>query len=113
MTIFAVVASGQNVSGDIDLRKQKLVGLHVPTLGSSGTLALQGNFDQTSGGFVRFLDTRQPGSGDLQFAVGAGSRFVLTPPMLETPPFMRLEVITAAGSFQTDNRTFSLLTRPR
>lgn len=110
--LFAIVASGQNVSGDIDLRKRRVVGLSVPVLASSGTLALQVNFDTTSATFYRMMETRSPGSGDLQFAVGVGSRYVALP-FLETPPYMRLEVVGAVGSMQTDNRTFTLFTRPR
>lgn len=111
--IFAIIGSGQNVSSDIDLRKRKLVGIQVPTLGASGDLAIQGNFDTTSAGFVRYLDTRAAGSADLRFATGLGSRFVTMPDFLHTLPYMRLEVIGATGSMQTDNRTFTLLTRPR
>ncbi len=107
--IFAIVSSGTNVSGDLDLRKRRLVGVYVPSV-SSAALALQGNFDTTSANFFRFLETRSPGSGDLLLACGVGSRFL---PLsgFDTPPYMRLEFVTSAGSFQTDNRTMTLLTR--
>jgi hypothetical protein len=107
--IYAIVGSGQNVSGDINLGRRALVGIQVPTLGASGALVVQGNMNQTSAQFVRMLTS----SGDLSFPVGVGSRFVTVPDNIVMPPFARLEIATAAGSLQTDNRTFTLLTRPR
>lgn len=113
MTTYAVIASGQNVSGDVDLRKHRLQAIFVPTLSASGNLAIQGAMDQTSAGFVRFIETRQPGSGDMLFATGVGSRMIPLPDYLPTPPFARFEVVTAAGSFQAAPTTLTLITRPR
>jgi hypothetical protein len=110
--LYAIVASGFNISGNIDLRKRALIGIHVPVLGASGDLAIQGNLDTTSATFLRYMETRV-GSGDLRFGTGLGSRYVALPPMLETLPYARLEIVGAAGSMQSDNRTFTLVTRPR
>ena len=109
--IYAVVASGGTVSGDVDLRKAKLQAIYAPVV-DSGDLALRASFSTTSAEFVRLTDPLLQGSGDLRYPTAAGSRMVLyTLPV--TPPYVRLEVITPANSFQTDNRTFTLLTRPR
>lgn len=113
MLEFAVIASGFNVSGDVDLRQRKLDAVFIPTLGGSGTLALQGNTDTTSGNFVRLLDSRVAGAGDLQFQVGVGSRWLPWPTLINQPAYARFEVITQVGSVQTDNRTLTLVTRPR
>lgn len=104
----AIVASGSSVSGTVDLTKRALLGVAVPVV-TSCDLALQGNLDTTSATFVRLLEARAPGSGDLRFATGAGSRMILVPATLETPPYVRFETLVA----QTDNRTLTLLTRPR
>lgn len=111
--IYALISSGFNVSNDIDLTKRVMRSIAVPTLLSSGTLAVQGNHDQTSANFMRMIETRGSGSGDLQFATGLGSRQVMWPSAMESPAWARLEVITVAGSFQTDNRTFVISTRQR
>ncbi len=110
---YAVVASGANVSGNVDLSQRRLDAIFVPTLPVSGTLTLQGNVDTTSAGFRRMLEMRQPGSGDLQVAVGVGSRFIPWFDDWPTPAFGRFEFITAAGSFQTSPVTLTLVTRPR
>src|SRR5581483_10037559 len=109
-TLFAVVASGQTVSGDIDLRKVILRGIQVPTV-DSGDLMIQANaFDQTSANYFRLLETRTPGSGDLRFATGPGSRFISMPTaILESFPFARLET----GVAQTNPRTFTLVAPAR
>jgi len=107
--IYAVVASGFTVSGDIDLRKRTVVAISIPTINSGG-VAIQGNYDTTSGRFYRLLDTRgQGGSGDLLFHTVTGSR-MLPWPTTFTPTYARVEV---TGGAQTDNRTFVLLTAPR
>ena len=113
MLEFAVIASGFNVSGDVDLRQRQLDAIFIPTLGGSGTLAVQGNTDTTSGNFVRMLESRAAGSGDLQFAAGVGSRWLPWPTGISQPAYARFEVITQVGSVQTDNRTLTLVTRPR
>lgn len=110
--IYAIINSGYVVSGDVNLTQRALLGISVPTI-TSGDLTIQGNTDTTSANFLRLLETRAPGSGDLRFATGAGSRMVLVPEDFTTPPYIRLETITAAGSLQADARTLTLLTRPR
>ena len=113
MIEYAVIASGYNVSGDVDLRKRFLEAIFVPTLLASGTLGIQGNVDTVSAQFVRALETREPSSADLQFAVGIGSRYINWPRDVPQPAYARFEIITAAGSLQHDNRTLTLVTRPR
>ena len=109
MIEYAVIASGYNVSGDISFTQRQLEAIFVPTV-NSGDLAFQGNIDTTSAGFIRALSA----SGDLLFPVEAGSRMIYGPEMaLFTPAFARLEMVMPTNSFQTDNRTFTLVTRPR
>ena len=110
--LYAVINSGFAVSGDIDLTQRRLFGVAVPVI-TSGDLAIQGNIDTTSATFYRLLETRSPGSGDLRFATGPGSRMVLLPEDIPTPAYIRLELITTVGSPQADTRTLTLLTRPR
>jgi len=107
--LYAVIASGFNISGDINLTQRQLEAIFVPTV-NSGDLAFQGNIDTTSAQFVRALS----GSGDLLLPVEAGSRMIYGPEMaLFTPAYARLEMVMAAGSLQTDNRTFTLVARAR
>lgn len=107
--LFAIVASGYKISGDIDLRKHILEAISVPVI-TSGDLAVQAGFDTTSALFTRVLEPHGAvASGDLRFATGLGSRMITYPRDAFTPPYMRLEALTT----QTDARTFSLLTRPR
>ena len=110
--IYAVINSGYVVSGDIDLRQQALLGVSVPSI-TSGDLVVQGNTDTTSANFLRLLDIRAAGGGDLRFPTGVGSRMVMLPDNFTTPPYVRLEIATATGSLQADTRTLTLLTRPR
>ncbi len=110
--IYAIVNSGYLVSGDVDLRARALMGMVVPTI-TSGDLVVQGNIDTTSANFLRLLDVRAAAGGDLRFPTGVGSRMVMLPDDFSTPPYIRLETVTAAGSLQADTRTFTLLTRPR
>lgn len=92
-TINVVIASGQSVSPDIDLRAGRIVSISVPL--SSGDMLFQGNVDSSSSGYARLLDTRLPGSGDLRFATNAGSRMIMWPQMLPTPPYGRIEMANA------------------
>ena len=110
--LYAVISSGSLVSPNVDLTQRALLGISVPTI-SSGDLTIQGGVDTTSASFLRLLEARSPGSGDLRFATGVGSRMVMLPETFSTPPYIRLETVMATGSAQTDNRTFTLLTRPR
>lgn len=108
-TLFAIVASGFAVSGDIDLRKHILEAIAVPTI-TSADLLVQAGFDTTSALFTRVLEPHGAvASGDLRMATGLGSRTVSYPRDAFTPPYMRLETAVT----QTDNRTLSLLTRAR
>ena len=106
--LYAVVNSGFAVSGDIDLRQRALFGIAVPSI-TSGDLAIQGNIDTTSAGFVRLLETRAVTSGDLRFATGVGSRMAMLPADFPTPPYARLETLAT----QTNPATFTLFTIPR
>lgn len=109
--LYAVIASGQAVSPNIDLTKRVITAIFAPTINSCD-LAIQGNFDQTSAGFVRMLDARVV-SGDLRIPTFIGSRMVAIPEGTYFPPYARLETVMATGSFQTDNRTFTIMTKPR
>lgn len=113
MLEYAVIASGFLVSGNVDLRQRRLEAIFVPTLLASGELAIQGNIDTTSAQFVRMMETREQASGDLRFSVGVGSLMIPWPETVPQPAYARFEVITAAGSLQHDNRTLTLVTRPR
>ena len=102
--IHTVIASGSAVSPTVDLSQQsRLLAISVPGV-TSGDLLVQGAFSTTSGSFQRLVETRSPGSGDLRFAVGPGSRMVVGP-LIYMPQYVRLEMSVA----QTDNRTLSLL----
>ena len=106
--IYAVIASGYVGSQAIDLRQSLGVRAIAVPLMTSGDLLLQGAMDSTSGSFARLIETRAPGSGDLRFATGPGSRWVALPSVFETlPPYLRLE----ASVQQTDTRTLTLLSR--
>ena len=112
-TLYAVVASGSTISGNVDLRRHVLEAIAVPVI-SSGALGVQAGFDTTSALFTRILEPHGAvASGDLLFATGVGSRVISYPRDVFTPPYMRLETVMATGSAQTDNRTFTMLTRPR
>lgn len=105
--LFTVIASGFAVSGTVDLTKSKgIAAIDMPTVNSGG-LFVRGSFDQTSANFKRLLDTRVPGSGDLQFFTFTGCSVVPFPQQVGLPPYLRLEL---AGA-QTDNRTFTVLSR--
>lgn len=101
--LYAVVASGFQISGDIDLRQQALMGIQVPTV-TSGPMLIQGNFDTTSANFMRLNDDL----GDIQYATGPGSKYLLWPQGFVHPSYLRIE----AGVAQTAPRTFTLITRP-
>ena len=113
MLEFAVIASGYLISGDVDLRQRALEAIFVPTLLASGTLAVQGNTDNVSAGFFRMLDPRGLSSADLFFGVGIGSRWIGWSRDWPSPAYARFEIVTAAGSLQHDNRTLTIVTRPR
>ena len=110
--LYAVINSGQVISGNVDLTQRALIGITVPVV-TSGDLVIQGNVDTTSANFVRLLDIRASGGADLRFPIGVGSRMVMLENTFSTPPYIRLETVMATGSLQADARTFTLLTRPR
>lgn len=110
---YAVIASGGNVSGDVNLTQRVIEALFIPTMLASGDLGVQGNYDTTSANFYRMLDPRAPNSIDLRFGMGVGSRMLPWPREVVQPAYARFEVITAAGSNQHDNRTLVLVTRAR
>lgn len=107
--LFAVIQSGEAVSGTVDVKQiAGIRAIHCPGL-TSGDLLVQGALDSSSGSFARFRETRQPGSGDLRHAVGVGSCFLADPLGRVVPaPYLRLESAVA----QTDTRTFTILVRP-
>ena len=108
MLIYTVIASGFNVSGDIDLTQHRLAGVQIPVI-NSADLGFRGSFDPTSALFTRLVDS----SGDLRLATYAGSRSVAGPYQLAPFAFARLETVMSPGSAQTDTRTFALMLTPR
>lgn len=106
--VYTQILSGSAVSGNIDLTKVGIDTILVPTI-ISGDLLIQGNMDTTSGNFRRLLETRIPGSGDLRFATGPGSRSIPYPTDLPSPAYARLETSVT----QTAPASFTILTRTR
>ena len=106
---FVTILSGANVSGNIDLTKRVIDAIFAPVTLVSGDLAVQGNYDTTSAGFLRMVGA----SGDLCFSVGVGSRMVPWPTTVRQPAYARFEMLTATGSFQIDTKTFTMVTRAR
>jgi hypothetical protein len=113
--LYAVIASGQNISADVDLRRRVLIALACPVVDSAVALAFQGNIDNTSAGFVRISEPRFGGSLEARFQIGGGSLFINFPrdQGFYSAPFMRLETLMPVGSAQTNPRTFVLMTVPR
>lgn len=104
--LYTTIVSGAAVSGNVDLTQEhRLVAIAVPGI-TSADLLIHGSFNTTSADFQRLLETRSPGSGDLRFATGPGSRMVLAP-LIYNPNYVRLETAVA----QIDTRTFTLLTQ--
>ena len=102
--LFAVVNSGQKVSGNVDLSVYpSLRSIDVPTI-NSGDLYLQGSFNTTSGNFKRLADN----VGQIANVVNAGSTHLLWPGGYLAPNYVRVELL----STQTDVRTFTLLATP-
>ena len=101
--LFAEVASGDQVSGDIALIGAKAMGLHVPGI-DSAEIFLQANYgSQASADFVRLLNPA--GSGDFTITVDSGvARSVDVTDVLGAFPHARIEL----GAAQTDTRTFAL-----
>lgn len=98
--LYTTVASGQKVSGDVDLRKGQLGAVYVPTI-DSANLYVQGNFDTTSASFGRLMDQ----GGDILFPTATGSRHVVWPMSDLTPAYARFEFSAA----QTSPRTLTIL----
>lgn len=103
MLLYAVINSGQSVSGDVNASQARggLAGIGVPSI-DSGDLLIRANFDTTSAGFRRVQRFAQA-SGDLRINTGVGSMMVPFNPVLAFP-YLRLET----GVAQTDVRTFQV-----
>lgn len=111
--IFTLISSGSNLTPALDLRQFRLVGALIGVV-DSGDLAVRAAFDTDSASFVRVLEPRYAGSGDLRLQIQAGSKAVTFPSQLETFPFLKLEtVLGGVNSFQTSPRTLVLMTLPR
>jgi hypothetical protein len=96
--IYSAIASGSSVSSDVDLAfGTRLWAIAVPSI-TSADLLVQGGFDTTSANFLRILDTRGQGSGDLRFATGPGSRMILWPQDVPCPTKLRLETGVAQAA---------------
>lgn len=105
--LYAVIASGDLVSGTVDCTQVRAIrAIAVPGM-TSGDLGVQGALDSTSASFARFIETRTVPSSDLRFNTGPGSRFIAWPFGEVLPPYLRLESLVA----QTSPRTLTLLTR--
>lgn len=105
--LYTLVASGASVSDTINLTTYgRPTVLGVPGI-TSGDLLVQGSFTPTSADFSRMLEVRSPGSGDLRFATGPGSRMAMWPETLRPPPYLRFETSVA----QTNPATLTLLVR--
>ena len=106
--LYAFVNSGAVISDVQNLSQHgKIHGIDVPVI-TSGDLLLQGSFATTSAGFHRLLETRNPGSGDMKFATGAGSVFITLPLDRAMPNYVRLELSVA----QAAPRTLTMIVRP-
>mgnify|MGYP001585458508 CR=1 FL=1 len=103
--LYAVINSGQAVSGNLDLTKYGLSAIAIPPVASATDLLVQGAFTTTSADFVR-LQASRPNT-DVRFSIGTGSNMVLWPADLPSPPYARLETSVT----QTDVRTFTALVR--
>ena len=109
--IFANIASGATLSGNVDL-SQLGGGLHavkVPANVTSGGMFIQGAFSTTSADFAR-VQRAYPNSGDINITlVGslAAGNLLPMPDEIQLPfaQYVRLETTNA----QTDTRTFTLL----
>lgn len=105
-----VIASGQTVSPDVDLRGGSLRAITVPVV-VSGDLFIRGSFDTTSANFRRIQNIvyGNPGTGDMRLAVGPGSNMVLLPVDVEFPPYIRLEMgAPASGGPQSFSVRFKM-----
>lgn len=72
-----------------------LFGIWVPTV-TSGTMLVQGSWDQTSTNFVRLQNPA--GSGDWTFAVGPGSKAITLQDAVFPWPFIRFETSVAQSA---------------
>ena len=102
---YTTIAQSAAVSGTVDLTQaQRLLAILVPGV-TSGDLLLQGATDTTSASFQRLLETRTPGSGDMRFATGTGSRMIPIP-FISGIPYVRFETAVP----QANVCTLTLLT---
>lgn len=101
---YPTIALSAQVSSNIDLRQYpRITAIGVPGV-TSGGLSVQGAFDSTSGSFAPLINVAQPGSGDLIFNTGPGSRMIMGP-ITDAPPYLRL----ALSVPQAAVRTFTIL----
>ncbi len=98
--LYTVIASGQTVGPDVDMRQGQLGLIGVPTI-DSANLYVRGGFDTTSANFIRLQDA----AGDILFPTATGSRMVAWPMGNLTPPYVRLELSAAT----TVPRTLTIL----
>ncbi|MCR4342108.1 MAG: hypothetical protein NUW01_19705 [Gemmatimonadaceae bacterium] len=98
--LHTVIASGQTVGPDVDLRAGQLGLIGVPTI-DSANLYVRGGFNTTSASFLRMQDA----NGDILFPTATGSRMVAWPLGTLTPPYVRLELSAAT----TVPRTLTIL----
>ncbi len=103
--LYAVINSGFQISGDVDLTKGVLHAIAVPTI-TSGDLLVRGSFDTTSANFWR-IQKSEANSGALTYATGPGSVMVQTRDSMPWMPYVRLELSVA----QADTRTMAMLVR--
>lgn len=108
-SIYTLISSGNVVAEPyIDLRQFRPVAFQLGVV-DSGHLAFRGSFDPTSALFTRLVSN----SGDLTYAVQAGSKSVAAPEQLSAFPFLKLEMVMNPGSWQTSPRTLVALVAPR
>ena len=101
--LFAEVASGDTLSGDIALIGAKMIGLLVPAVDSC-QLFMQGNYSAKSGSGLYGRALNPAGSGDFTAEITVGSKAISLTDPLAPFPFARIELSVA----QTDTRTFAL-----
>lgn len=94
----AVVASGDTLSGIVDVRNAAMLAISVPTSIVSGNMFVQAAFNTTSANFHRLQN--EAGSGDLLLAAGAGAK-MFGVPLAAPVRFCRAQLSNAQTSPQT------------
>lgn len=101
-TQYAIVNSGDTVSGVFPKQNVARVGIQAPALGAAMSLYLHGGSNANSNANftrVQALD----GSGDFSWSAGSGEN-TLYAEVLQPYPFARIEL----GAAATDTRTFTI-----